>query len=171
MVGRRFHDLLSGLLDGDQGPAEIGHGGQVGELAQDVVEDVEAVADGDREQVGAVCLVEHVGVGLDHAATRDRQPDHGRREDLADVSVAEQLLDVLDRRGLASLQPDDGAHLLLGGVRGHRSGVVEVAAEWPLAVDGLAGGKCGGDELSMVRDLDRNSDHVDVGLGHQLAVV
>jgi hypothetical protein len=52
--------------------------------------------------------------------------------------------------GLASLQPDDRAHPLLGGERGHRSRVVEIAAEWPLAVDGLAGGKCGGDELSMV---------------------
>jgi hypothetical protein len=42
---------------------------------------------------------------------------------------------------------------VLGGKCGHRSRVVEVAAKWPLAVDGLAGGKCGGDELSMVRTL------------------
>ena len=80
-------------------------------------------------------------------------------------------MDELDRRGLAGLQPDDCAHPPLGGERGHRSRVVEVAAKWPLAVDGLAGGKCGGDELSMVRDLDRNSDDVDIGLGHQLLVV
>jgi hypothetical protein len=58
-----------------------------------------------------------------------------------------------------------------GGECGHRSRVVDVAAKWPLAVDGLAGGKCGGDELSMVRDLDRHSDHVDVWLGQQLPVV
>src|SRR5712691_9360696 len=118
------------------------------------------MADGDRERVGPVCLVEHVGVWLDHAATRDREPDHGRRQDLADVSVAEQLLDELDLRGLASLQPDDRAHSLLGGEPGHRSRVVEVAAKWPLAVDGLARGKCGGDEQSMMRDLDRDSDYV-----------
>src|SRR5207253_5757342 len=60
---------------------------------------------------------------------------------------------------------------MLGGERGHRSRVVEVAAKWPLTVDGLAGGKCGGDELSMLRDLDRDGDHVDVGLRHQLPVV
>jgi hypothetical protein len=60
---------------------------------------------------------------------------------------------------------------LLGGERGHCPRVVEVAAERPLAVDGLAGGKCGGHELSVVRDLDRNSDHVDVGLAHHLLVV
>jgi hypothetical protein len=72
---------------------------------------------------------------------------------------------------MAGLQPDDRAHSSLGGQRRHRSCVVEVAPEWPLAVDGLAGGKCGGDELSMVRDLDRNRDHVDVWLGHQLLVV
>jgi hypothetical protein len=46
LVGRRFHDLLSGLFDGDQRPPEIRHGRQVGELAQYVVEDVQAVADG-----------------------------------------------------------------------------------------------------------------------------
>jgi hypothetical protein len=80
-------------------------------------------------------------------------------------------LDELDRRGLASLQPDDRAHPLLGGERGHRSRVIEVAAEWPLAVDGVAGGKCGGNELSMVRDLDRHGDQVDVWLRHQLLVV
>ena len=71
----------------------------------------------------------------------------------------------------AGLQPDDGADPLLGGERGHRPGVVEVAAQWPLAVDGLAGGNCGGDEFSMVRDPDRNSDHVDVRLDHHLLVV
>jgi hypothetical protein len=76
-----------------------------------------------------------------------------------------------DRRGLAALQPDGRAHPLLGGERGHWPRVVEVAAERPLAVDGLAGGKCGGHELSVVRDLDRNSDHVDVGLAHHLLVV
>jgi hypothetical protein len=108
---------------------------------------------------------------LDQNAAQDRQPDEGRREDLADVSLAEQLLDELDRRGLAGLQPDDGARSLLGGKRGHRSCVVEVAAEWPLAVDGFSGGKCGGDELSMVRDPDRHSDHLNIWLGHQLLVV
>jgi hypothetical protein len=80
-------------------------------------------------------------------------------------------LDELDRRSLAGLQPDERAHPLLGGERGHRLCVDEVAAKWPLAVDGLAGGKCGGDELSMVRDLDRHSDQVDVWLDHQLLVV
>jgi hypothetical protein len=62
-------------------------------------------------------------------------------------------------------------HALLKSLRSHRLRVVEVAAKWPLAVDGLAGGKCGGDELSMVRYLDRHRDHVDVWLGHQLFVV
>jgi len=65
----------------------------------------------------------------------------------------------------------DRAHPLLGGEGSHRPRVVEVATKGPLAVDGLAGGKGGGDELSMVRDLDRNRDHIDVGLGHQLLVV
>src|SRR5205085_9110623 len=39
------------------------------------------------------------------------------------------------------------------------------------AVDRLAGGKCGGDELSMLRDLDRHRDDVDVSLRQQLLVV
>src|SRR5439155_10692883 len=99
------------------------------------------------------------------------QPDDGRRHDLADVSVAEQLLDELDRRGLAALQPDDRAHPLFGGERGHRSRFIEVAAKWPLAVDGLAGGECRGDELSMLRGLDRDGDDVDVWLGYELLVV
>jgi hypothetical protein len=43
-----------------------------------------------------------------------------------------------------------------------RPRVIEVAAKWPLAVDGFAGGKRGGHERSMVRDLDRHRDHVDV---------
>jgi hypothetical protein len=171
LVGRRFHDLLSGLCDVDKRPARGRHGRQVGELAQHVVEDVQAVADGDREHVGSVCLVEHVRVGLHKNVARDREPDHGRRQDLGDVSVAKQLLDELDRRGLASLQPDDRSDPVLSGERGHRSRVVQVAAKWPLAVDGLARGKCGRDELSVVRDFDRNGDHVDIWLGHQLLVV
>ena len=78
LVGSRFHDLLAGFLDGDQRPPKIRHGRQIGELAQYVVEGVQAVADGDREHVGPVCLVEHVGVCLDDDITRDRHPDHGR---------------------------------------------------------------------------------------------
>src|SRR6266516_1883312 len=35
----------------------------------------------------------------------------------------------------------------------------------------IAGAWCGGDELSMVRDLDRHNDHVDVWSGHYLFVV
>ena len=77
----------------------------------------------------------------------------------------------LDRRGLACLQPDDRAHTLRGGERGHGSRVVEIAAKGPLAIDGLAGGQCGGDQLSMVRDLDRNGDHVDVWVRQQPLVV
>jgi len=80
-------------------------------------------------------------------------------------------LDELDCRGLARLQPDDRAQPLRGGLRGHRSRVVEVAAKWPLAVDGLAGSKGGGDQFPMMGHLDGNSDHVDVRLGHQLLVV
>ena len=80
-------------------------------------------------------------------------------------------MDKLDYRGLAGLQPDDRMRPLLGGERGHGSRVVQIAAKWPLAVDRLARGECGGDELSMVWDLHGNSDHVDVWLGHQLLVV
>ena len=87
------------------------------------------------------------------------------------MSVAEQLLDELDRRSLPALQPDQRADPVLGGERGHRSRVVQVVAKWPLAVDGLAGGKCGGDELSMVRHLDRDGNDVDIGLGNQLIVM
>ena len=60
---------------------------------------------------------------------------------------------------------------LLGRESGRRVGVVEVAAKWPLAVDGLARVKCGGDELVMVRDLDRHRDYVDVWLGHEPLMV
>jgi hypothetical protein len=77
----------------------------------------------------------------------------------------------LDRWGLTTLQPDDRGHPLLGSECGHHSRVVEIAAEGPLAVNGFAGGKCRGDELSMVRDLDGNSHYVDVRLGHQLLVL
>jgi hypothetical protein len=41
---------------------------------------------------------------------------------------------------------------VFGGECPHRSRVVEVAAKWPLAVDGLASGKCGADELPHSRD-------------------
>jgi len=41
----------------------------------------------------------------------------------------------------------------------HHSREAEVAAKWPLAVDGLPGGKCGGHQLSMARVLDADSDH------------
>ena len=41
-------------------------------------EGVETVAHRDREQVGSVGGVEHVGVGLDHRIAWDRQADHGR---------------------------------------------------------------------------------------------
>src|SRR5260370_1180064 len=64
LVGRRFHDLLAGLFDADERPANTRHRPQVGKLAQEVVEGVQAVAKGDCEQVGPVFLVEHVGVGL-----------------------------------------------------------------------------------------------------------
>src|SRR5260221_9211450 len=40
--------------------------------AQHEVEGVQAVPDGDREHVGPVRLVEHVGIGLAHDAARDR---------------------------------------------------------------------------------------------------
>ena len=72
---------------------------------------------------------------------------------------------------MTGLQPNDCAHALLRGERGHRSRVVEVATEWPFAVDGFAGGKCGRHERSMVRNFDRNGDHVDIWLGHHLLVV
>src|SRR5207247_3039246 len=87
------------------------------------------------------------------------------------VPVAEQLLDELDRWRLTSLQPDHRAHAPLRGERRHRSRVPEIAAERPLAVDGLASGKRGGDELSMLRDLHRDSDQLDVCLAHQLLVI
>ncbi len=129
------------------------------------------MADGDAEHVGAVCLVKHIGVGLDHDVTRDRRPDHGRRQDFADISVTEQLLDEFDRGSLTGLQSDDGAHALLGRKRGHRSRIVQVAAEWPFAVDGLTGGEGRGDELMVVRGLDGNDDKVDIGSRYQLLVV
>ena len=81
------------------------------------------------------------------------------------------MLDELDRRSLAGLKPHDCAHSLIGGERSHRSRIVEVAAKGPLTVHGLTGSKRGGDQLSMVRDLDGYNDHVDVGLRHQLLVV
>ena len=127
MVGCRLHDLLAGLVDLDERPAKIRHRGQVGELAQYVAEGVQAVAHRDREQVGPVCVVEHVGVCLDHGVARNRQPNHGRRQDLTEIAVMEQFLDELDRRGLAGLQPDDCAHALLGRERCHRLRLVEVA--------------------------------------------
>ena len=129
------------------------------------------MAEGDREQVGPVGRVEHVDVRLDHDIARDREPDHRCRQDLANVAVAKQLSHELDGWGLAGLQPNDRPNVLLGGERGHRSRVVEVAAKRPFAIDGLTGRKRRGDELSMVRHLDRDSDHVNVGLGHQLFVV
>ncbi len=149
LVGRRFGDLLAGLVDVDERPAKIRQGGQVDELAQYEVEGVEAVADGNREHVGPVCLFEHVGVRLDYDVTRDRQPNHRGRQDFADISVAEQLLHELDRRGLAGLQPDDRVHALLASECCHRSRVVDVAAEGPLAVDRFAGGERSGDQRSM----------------------
>jgi hypothetical protein len=66
LVGRRLRDLFAGLFDLDERLAQVRHGRQLGELAQHKLEGVEAVADGDGEQVGAVGVVEHVGVGLDH---------------------------------------------------------------------------------------------------------
>jgi len=53
-----------------------------------------------------------------------------------------------------------------GGERSHGSRIIEVAAKWPFAVDGFAGVQCGGNELSMVWDLDGDGDYVDVWLGH-----
>jgi len=47
LVGGRFCDLLTRLFDGDSRPAKIRHRRQVGELAQYVVEDIQAVADGE----------------------------------------------------------------------------------------------------------------------------
>jgi hypothetical protein len=60
---------------------------------------------------------------------------------------------------------------MLGGERRHGSRVIEVAAEWPLAVHGLAGNKGGRDQLTMVRNPDGNSDNIDVWLGHELLVI
>src|SRR5207248_4256603 len=72
LVDRRLDDLFTGLLDGDQRSANILHGRQLGEVAQHVIQDVQAVAEGDREQVRPVCLVEHVGVGPAYDIARDR---------------------------------------------------------------------------------------------------
>src|SRR5947209_17388196 len=83
--------------------------------------------------------------------------------------TAKQLSDELDRWSLATPQPDDRAHALLGSEPRHCPRLVEVAPERPLAVDGLPGGQCGADELSMARDLHRHRD--DVRLAHQLLVV
>ena len=77
----------------------------------------------------------------------------------------------LHRRRLAGLQPDDRAHPLLCGERGHCSRIVEVTAKRPLTVHGLARCKCGEHELSMMRNLHRDHDDVDVWLDHQLLVV
>ena len=78
LVGRGLHDLLPGLLDRDERPAQLRYRRQGGELAQYVAQRVQTVADCDRECVGPVVPVEHVGVGLDHDTARNRQPDHGR---------------------------------------------------------------------------------------------
>src|SRR5207245_6450462 len=120
------------------------------ELAEDMVEHVQAVTEGDRQQVRTGYLVEHVGVGLDHDVARNRKPDHRRRQDLSDVPVPQQFLDELDRWRLASLQPDGGAHALLYGKRGHVPRLADVATERPLAIDHLAGGKGGFDQLLVM---------------------
>jgi hypothetical protein len=43
-----------------------------------MVQGVQAMADGHREQVGSVVPIQHVDVGLDHDIARDRQPDDRR---------------------------------------------------------------------------------------------
>ena len=77
LVGRRLRDPVPGLIDVDERSAEIHNRGKVRELAEHVVDDVQAVAERDREQVGPVGFVEHVCVRLDDPVARDRQPDHG----------------------------------------------------------------------------------------------
>ena len=171
LVGRGLLDFLAGLIDRDKRPAETRNCRQVGELAEHVVEGVEAVAHCDGEHVGSVGVVEHVGVGLDHSVTRDRQPHHRRRQDFTDVAVAEQVAEELDGRSLAALKPDDGVHALLGCQHGHGLRVVKVASERPLAIHGLPSGQRGRDKLAMVGHFDRDRDHIDVLLGNQLLVI
>ena len=132
-----------------------------------MVEGVEAVADRDGEQVGAVVVVEHVRVGVDHCVARERQADDGGRQHVAEVAVVQRLFDELDRGRLAALQADDRSYVVLSRELRHGLRVVEVATEWPLAIHGLAGGERSGDQFSMLGHLDRHRDDVDVRLGHE----
>ena len=76
LVGRCLLDLFASLFDGDDRPAQGGERRELDKLAQHEAEGVQAVTEGDRQEVGAVCLVEHVRVGLHHDVATDRQPDH-----------------------------------------------------------------------------------------------
>jgi len=129
LIDGRFCDLLPAPFCRDQRPADRRDGRQIRELAQDMVEGVQAVSDRDREQVGSVVRVQHVDVGLDDDVARDRDSDHRRRQDLADIAIAEQVPDEFDRRGVAGLQPDDGAHPLRGGQGRHRSRLLDVRGQ------------------------------------------
>src|SRR6058998_1207161 len=51
LVCRRLHDLLPGPFDGDEWPPKIRDGRQLAELAQYMAEDVQAMANRDREYV------------------------------------------------------------------------------------------------------------------------
>jgi hypothetical protein len=78
---RRSHDLLPGVVDGEERPAGIRPGRQPGELARYEAAGVQAVAGGDREHSGPLCRSSNEGWRVSCALTSSHTP----RQDCAPV--------------------------------------------------------------------------------------
>jgi hypothetical protein len=117
-------------------------------------------------------LIEHVGV----AAVRDRAPgetgaDQRRGEHISDGALGDQVASAANGRGETALEPDRGADTRRTAAHLEVDRLGQTVAQRPLAKDHLAGGERGGDELVMVRHLDRDDHEVDPGVSDHLTMI
>ena len=87
------------------------------------------------------------------------------------VAVGDQLAHALDRGGVAVVVADGGGDAGLAGGGGDLGGLAGVAADRLLDPERLAGLRGGDADLAVQHVRRADGDHVDVGVGEDLAVV
>jgi hypothetical protein len=107
-------------------------------------------------------------LGFGGVAGEERRAEVG---DAPERALGDQLADVLHRRGVAVVEADGGDHAGGAGGRGDLAGLAGVAPDRLLDPEVLAGLGGGHADLAVQDVGGADGDHVDLGVGQDLAVV
>jgi hypothetical protein len=141
--------------------------GQLAEFAETVAERIDLMTAGDRHQIGAVGAAGLIGA-VDRGPPIAGTTDHCRGKYLADVTIGDQVFDIVDRRRHLALQTDGVPHAAPLGRVEHAHRLFGVPAERPFAIDVLAGIDRRHHRRVMIRHFDADRDQIDIGMRRHL---